>query len=118
MARNLVTVALLLAMAACNGNGSDTDGGENLPGKGPDSCNCKDDEVCIEIFDGLCNPAGTKPQCMMKPSSCKSGDMCKSCIQNLCGSMKCCDKTDCNWGYLKACRNAVPAKNYYTCTGQ
>lgn len=117
--RILVTVLLLLALAACSGkNGSDTDGGSNLPGKGPKSCFCKADELCIEIFDGLCNPVSIKPQCMSKSTNCKTSDMCGSCVSNICGSMKCCDKVDCSWGYLKACRNADPSKNYYTCTGQ
>lgn len=116
--RILVMVVVPLAVAACSGtNGSDTDGG-GLPGKGPSSCFCKSDELCIEIFDGLCNPVGTKPLCMTKPTGCKSNDMCGSCVGNLCGSMKCCDEVDCSWGYLKACRNADPSKNYYSCTGQ
>ena len=116
--RILVLVVVLLALAACNGAaGSDTDGG-GMPGKGPASCFCKTDEICIEMFDGLCSPAGIKPLCMTKPTTCKISDMCGTCGGYLCGSMKCCDKTDCSWGYLKACRNADPSKNYYTCTGQ
>lgn len=116
--RILVALVALLALAACNGKSeSDTDGG-GLPGKGPLSCNCASDEYCIEYFDGLCNPVGTKPQCMTRPTSCKSGDACSSCGGTLCGPSKCCDKADCSWGYLKACRNADSSKNYITCTGQ
>ncbi len=116
----VMAAALLLALAGCekNGDDSDTDGGSKYPGLGPSSCNCKPDEFCIEYFDGLCKPAGSRPQCMFKPSSCKKGDTCKSCGSTLCGPSKCCDDGACNWGYAKTCRPADPSKNYIVCSAQ
>lgn len=106
-----MALAVALGVAGCNGSSSEGDGG--LPGKGAASCFCKNGEICVETFTGLCEPAMNKPQCIAIPTTCKKGNICASCATELCGSNKCCDTDKCIHG---ACRSADPANNYYTCS--
>lgn len=115
LTRLAVSGLILLALTACNGAKSDTDGG-NQPGQGPAGCTCDSKQICVEWFDRTCQPIPGGLQCQNPNTKCGTS-LCANCKSDICGTAVCCDSTDCTSGFVRVCRNAVPSKKYYTCTG-
>ncbi|WAS97311.1 hypothetical protein [Nannocystis punicea] len=46
-------------------------------------CGCADDEVCVQLFDGLCSNYATS--CEPNPNGCVAGYPCAEACQPLCG---------------------------------